>query len=57
MHRGVILWTYFDRSSLSFAAISLIADLKLTNFQYGLGAGVHFFARKFWNHARQCGIN
>ncbi|KAK9831937.1 hypothetical protein WJX81_001333 [Elliptochloris bilobata] len=42
IHWGIILWTYFDRSSLSFAAISLIADLHLSNFQYGLGAGLFF---------------
>ena len=45
IHWGIILWTYFDRSSLSFAAISLIADLHLTNFQYGLGAGSSLLTR------------
>lgn len=51
IHWGIILWTYFDRSSLSFAAISLIADLHLTNFQYGLGAGwptPHNSQQLFW---------
>ena len=47
IHWGTILWTYFDRSSLSFAAITLIPDLGLTNYEYGLGAGVPSQLRVF----------
>ena len=35
-----VIFTYLDRSNLSFSALSFKRDLHLNNAQYGLGAGM-----------------